>query len=80
MFLKSQTVRQNGLGAQPFPDGLCGRTGLSSSALLRWGPISNIEDKVRRILPKIGCFFCLLDWPQLDPSSSLEDTPNAFEA
>ena len=32
MFLKSQTVHHNGLGTQPFPDGPCGRTGLSSSA------------------------------------------------
>ena len=32
MFLKYQTVHQNGLGTQPFPDGACDRTGLSSSA------------------------------------------------
>jgi hypothetical protein len=32
MFLKYQMVHPNGLGTQPFPDGPCGRTGLSSSA------------------------------------------------
>ena len=32
MFSKYQTVHQKGLGKQPFPDGACDRTGLSSSA------------------------------------------------
>jgi hypothetical protein len=38
-------------------------------------PIANIEDKVRRILPKTKVSFGFLDRPQLDPSSSLDDTP-----
>ena len=39
----------NGLGTQPFPDGLCGRTGLSSSALL--GAVrSNIQGQSEKEL------------------------------
>jgi hypothetical protein len=35
MFLKSQAVQQIGLGTQPLPDGLRGRTGLSTMYSIR---------------------------------------------
>src|ERR1700693_2166066 len=53
MFLKSQTVQLIGLGTQPLPDGLRGRTGLStmysirSTSMKRKGLIETVPPEAR---------------------------------